>query len=72
VPAAEEIEPRLRGQLGLYLDALFAGQPGARLPAGAVLTFLRCWTRLYGAVTLETFGHLRFALDDPAPMFEYT
>ena len=23
-------------------------------------------------VTLEVFGHLHFALDDPAPMFEIT
>ena len=25
---------------------------------------------LYGSVSLEVFGHLRFALDDAAPMFE--
>ena len=36
------------------------------------LTFLRCWVRLYGMVSLEVFGHLRFALDDAAPMFEIT
>ena len=39
---------------------------------GAVLTFLRCWTVLYGAVAMEVFGHMRFALEDPAPMFELT
>ena len=27
---------------------------------------------LYGAVAMEAFGHLGFALEDPAPMFEYT
>jgi hypothetical protein len=27
---------------------------------------------LYGAVAMEVFGHLGFALDDPAPMFEFT
>jgi hypothetical protein len=27
---------------------------------------------LYGAVSMEVFGHLGFALDDPAPMFELT
>ena len=37
-----------------------------RIPR-AVLIFLRCWVRLYGAVSLEIFGHLRFALDDAAP-----
>ena len=37
-----------------------------------LLTFLRCWTVLYGAVAMEVFGHMRFALEDPAPMFEIT
>jgi len=27
---------------------------------------------LYGAVAMEVFGHLGFALEDPAPMFELT
>ena len=27
---------------------------------------------VYGAVAMEVFGHLRFALEDPAPMFEIT
>jgi AcrR family transcriptional regulator len=67
VPAAEEIDPGLRGQLERYRDAL-----GTDLPLGAVLTFLRCWMVLYGAVAMEVFGHLRFALEDPAPMFELT
>jgi AcrR family transcriptional regulator len=67
VPAADEIDPGLRGQLIRYRDAL-----GSDLPAGAVLTFLRCWAVLYGAVAMEVFGHMRFALEDPAPMFELT
>jgi len=67
VPAAEEIDPRLRAQLENYAAAL-----GVDLPVGAVLVFLRCWVRLYGAVSLEVFGHLHFALDDAAPMFEIT
>ena len=32
--------------------------------------FLRCWVLLYGAVALEVFGHLDFALDDAVPMFD--
>ncbi|MFI5064417.1 MAG: TetR/AcrR family transcriptional regulator [Streptosporangiales bacterium] len=67
VPADDEIDPVLRDQLARYRDAL-----GVDLPLGAGLTFLRCWVRLYGTVTLEVFGHLHFALDDPAPMFEIT
>jgi hypothetical protein len=67
VPADDEIDPGLLAQLTRYRDEL-----GADLPAGAVLAFLRCWVRLYGMVSLEVFGHLHFALDDPAAMFDYT
>ena len=67
VPADEEIDPGLRDQLSRYRDAL-----GSSLPLGAMLTFLRCWTVLYGAVAMEVFGHMSFALDDPAPMFDLT
>jgi AcrR family transcriptional regulator len=67
VPEAEEIDAGLRDQLTRYRDAL-----GADIPVGAVLTFLRCWTVLYGAVAMEVFGHLKFALPDSAPMFEIT
>ena len=73
VPDDARIDPGLRDQLSRYRDALGASIPlGAVLPIGAVLTFLRCWTLLYGAVAMEVFGHLRFALEDPAPMFEIT
>jgi hypothetical protein len=65
--AIHEIDPGLREQLARYRDA-----PGADLPLGAALIFLRCWVRLYGRVSLEVFGHLHFALDDAAPMFELT
>ena len=67
VLAAEEIDPGLRDQLSRYRDAL-----GTDIPIGGVLTFLRCWTVLYGAVAMEVFGHMSFALEDAAPMFEFT
>ena len=67
VPPPGEIEPGLREQLTRYRDGL-----GTDLPLGALLTFLRCWVRLYGIVSMEVFGHLGFALDDPAPIFEIT
>ena len=67
VPADDQIDPSLREQLAHYRELL-----GADLPLGAGLTFLRCWVRLYGMVSLEVFGHLHFALDDAAPMFEIT
>ncbi|HEY3958135.1 MAG TPA: TetR/AcrR family transcriptional regulator [Streptosporangiaceae bacterium] len=72
VPAPGEVDPGLREQLETYRARLGAGLTEAELPVGAMLAFLRCWTRLYGAVTLEAFDHLRFALDDASPMFEYT
>jgi AcrR family transcriptional regulator len=64
-PADEELEPSLRAQLAQYHDVV-----GADLPLGVLQTFLRCWVLLYGTVSLEVFGHLRFALDDAAPLFE--
>jgi AcrR family transcriptional regulator len=69
----KQIDAGLRDQLGRYRDGLAASIPGGGgLPLGALLTFLRCWTLLYGAVAMEVFGHMRFALEDPAPMFEIT
>jgi AcrR family transcriptional regulator len=65
VTPPEEIDPGLREQLERYRDGI-----GADLPLGALLTFLRLWVRMYGIVSMEVFGHLGFALDDPAPMFE--
>ena len=67
VPADDQIDQGLREQLAHYRDLLRVD-----LPLGAGLTFLRCWVRLYGMVSLEVFGHLHFALDDAAPMFEIT
>jgi AcrR family transcriptional regulator len=64
----DAIDPGLRGQLGRYRDGL--GALGTGLPLGVLLIFLRCWTRLYGTLSLEVFGHLGFALDDAEPMFE--
>lgn len=68
VPPDAAIDAGLRAQLERYRDGL--GALGAGLPLGLLLIFLRCWTRLYGTLSLEVFGHLGFALDDPEPMFE--
>jgi AcrR family transcriptional regulator len=65
VRPAEEIDPGLRRQLERYRTWL-----GGSLPPGAMLTFLQCWVRLQGSVSLEVLGHLGFALDDPTPLFE--
>jgi AcrR family transcriptional regulator len=67
VLSAADIDPVLRPQLRHFREKL-----GADIPDGAILVFTRCWMVLYGAVAMEVFGHLGFALDDPAPMFEFT
>ena len=67
VPAPAEIDPGLRAQLSRFRTTLRTDAPD-----GAILVFLRCWMLLYGAVSMEVFGHLGFALTDPSPMFELT
>lgn len=64
-PGDDDLDPRLLRQR--------RGDPGpvaGALPPGARWVFLRCWARLYGAVTLEVFGHLAWALDDLDPLFD--
>ncbi|GAA3160218.1 TetR/AcrR family transcriptional regulator [Blastococcus jejuensis] len=65
IPADDEIEPALQEQLTTWCDTL-----PVPLPLGVMHVFLSCWIRLYGMVCMEVFGHLRFALEDPQPMFE--
>ena len=48
----------------------FSAVVGDVLPLGALTAYLSGWVRLYGAVTIETFGLLRFALEDAEPLFE--
>ena len=67
VPGAAEIDDGLRAQLRRFGATL-----GTDAPDGALLVFLRCWVVLYGALAMEIFGHLGFAIDDPTPMFEFT
>jgi AcrR family transcriptional regulator len=63
----ELIDPGLRAQLAAYRDYLQVS-----LPIGCLLVFLQCWILLQGAVSLEVFGHLNFALTDPEPLFHLT
>ena len=65
IPADDDIDPSLRKQLVRYRELV-----QTELPLGALQTFLRCWVLLYGTVSLEVFGHMKFALDDSEPMFE--
>jgi len=65
VPTDAELPPGLLDQL-----KEFSARTGDRLPTGVLVAFLSGWVRLYGAVTIEVFGHLGFALADPEQMFE--
>jgi AcrR family transcriptional regulator len=65
IPADDELPASLVRQLRTFSAAV--GDP---LPLGALAAYLAGWVRLYGAVTIESFGHLGFALDDAEPMFE--
>jgi AcrR family transcriptional regulator len=38
--------------------------------AGAAAQFVQYWTRIYGTVSMEVFGHLEWAAPDAEPVFE--
>ena len=40
------------------------------MPPPALAAFVSAWVRLYGAVTMEVFGHVSFVLSDAEPLFE--
>jgi AcrR family transcriptional regulator len=48
-----------------YLDTF-----GERFPLPVIYLFVAAWTRLYGIVAMEVFGHLRWAMTDVEPLFE--
>lgn len=68
VPADEEIPAGLRAQLR-DLPASF-GTPGDDLPLGVMRSFASAWIKLYGLVTMEVFGHVRFLFGDADALFE--
>lgn len=65
VPSDGQLAPELTEELRAFAGAI----PGD-LPLGAVAAFLTSWVQLYGAVTVEVFGHLGFAVADAEPLFE--
>ena len=70
-PPVEALPADLVDQLGRFSAAVAATMPpAAGLPLGVLMAYLSGWVRLYGAVTIEVFGHLGFALTDAEPMFE--
>lgn len=64
VPDPAELDPAVAVQLERDARAALPD-----IPLGAVQTFVWCWSRLYGAVCLEVFGHLDWAVRDAEPLF---
>ncbi|MGW4688016.1 TetR/AcrR family transcriptional regulator [Streptomyces sp. NPDC004244] len=67
VRAPADLDPAWAAQLEEVREHL-AGEP---VPLEVIYVFVACWARLYGAVAVEVFGHLDFALTDPGPLFEH-
>lgn len=61
----EELDPRLEQALQDYAEHV-----GVDMPPPALVAFVSGWVRLYGAVTMEVFGHVSFVLTDAEPLFE--
>lgn len=64
-PPREQIPEQLATDLEPYRAV-----HGPDLPLEAIYFYLSAWTRLYGLVAVEVFGHLRWALSDTTALFE--
>lgn len=62
----DALPPVMRDQMRAFLDQ--TDHPD--VPLGLVKLFLEAWSRLYGLVALEIYGHLRFVLTDVDALFE--
>ncbi len=63
-PDLDEIDPELLSQLA------HSEMESFQLPLPVRYLYVRQWSRLYGMVTLEAFGHLHWALEDSLGLFE--
>jgi len=63
-PDLDQVDPELLRMLEEGAEDEFD------LPVGLRSLHARQWTRLYGMVTLEAFGHLQWALEDSLGLFE--
>jgi AcrR family transcriptional regulator len=64
-PPAELIEERLGPHIAPHEVS-----HGPDLPVPLVYAFLSAWTRLYGIVAMEVFGHLGWAVSDVEALFD--
>ncbi|MEU8031562.1 TetR/AcrR family transcriptional regulator [Streptomyces sp. NPDC049099] len=68
LPRAGTLDPDWLRQLAEMREHIEPEQP----PLEALYVFVLAWSRLYGMVSMEVFGHLDFALTDPEPLFEHS
>ena len=61
-PDPAELDPRLPVELQRI--------PAGSLGPGELYVFVACWLRLYGAVAMEVFGKLRWAVEEGEALFE--
>ncbi len=61
VPAPDNLEPAFVRQLTEYRESAQTS-----LPLGPLAVAVSIWTRVYGLVSLEVFGHIQFATDGEA------
>lgn len=59
--AAVVVSPELTAQYDILRERM-----GAEIPDGLLLLGLAAWMNLFGAVSLELFGHLHNVIDEPA------
>jgi AcrR family transcriptional regulator len=64
VPVVESVRDPLVPPFGAYI----ARNEGIEVPV--VFAFLSAWTRLYGIIAMEVFGHMGWAVTDPEEFFE--
>jgi AcrR family transcriptional regulator len=55
---------------GIFLEPLTELHAGGVIAEPVESFFLKSWTRLYGVIMAEAFGHLRWALPDATALFE--
>jgi len=65
-PPVDFIEAQLGPHVGPYRELHSA----ADVPIEVIYIYLSAWTRLYGLVAMEVFGHMQWAVDSVHPLFE--
>ena len=59
------LDPELEEAMRAYSERV-----GLTLPPDAVAVFVGCWTRLYGAITLDVLGHVTLSAREAEQLFE--